>query len=332
MAISYSRNERIYPIVESTFGVIPTFTGANNCKFKKVKLKPIVARLTRTDKTGVRSEPLGVGGRRSATWSVDMSLAPNGTPGVAPDCDPILQAIFGQAPTIVSSTSVTYNLSDAIKSFSLPSYRTPSTMMQRIAAGCVVTDATFNFGQDVADWQANGKAYWVVDSKNFATLDTPGKCGLASWPDEPSTPVTNGPMIAGFTGVATFDTNVLANILTASVKIASANDIPLNTFGTYYGDLPEGDVRVVSLTFVLKDKDESATSNLYQKAITKAPITVILQSGTAAGSIATLTLKGIQLDVPDLDDNQRAWTANFGESTAHPSTPAALDEVTLAFT
>lgn len=329
MAFSLSRNERLYINPEATLGTIPAFTGADACRHIKATLVPDVALLVRQDKTGSRTRTPGVAGRKTGKWTVEMSLAANGAAGVVPDCDPLLQAVFGQAATVNAGTSVSYALSDAIQSFAMASYRTPASVMQRIAFGCVVQDATFNLGQDIATMSVNGECLWVLDSVNFAATDTVGKGGLASFPVEPSSPVTNGGIIAGFTGQATFDSNVLANIRTATLKIGTGNDIVKDTFGAYYGTTTEGDLRNVTLSFSLYDDDTTGTTNLYQKAISKTPINVTLQIGTVTGSKWTFTITGIQLAVPNLDDGQRRWSASFGDSQASGSSLTALDEVAL---
>ena len=338
MAYAFSRNERVYLQKETAFGTIPntggtaSVSGSNACRHVKTSLVPDVALLVRPDKTGSRTQTVGVAGRKLGKWSLDMSLAANGAAGVVPDCDPLLVALFGADATISTGVSVSYALADVVKSLCLWRFRTPAAVMQQMALGAVVSDATFNLGQDIASWTMNGEALWVLDSVNFATTDATGKGGLTSFPTEPSSPVTNGGIIAGFTGVATFDSNVLANIRSATLKISTGNAIVKDTFGSYYGTTPEGDMRKVTLAFDIYDDSGTGTSNLYQKAITKSAINITLQIGTVAGSIWTWTIKGVQLDVPNLSDGQRRWSASFAESQASGSSLTAMDEVALVIT
>ncbi|MFN3323417.1 MAG: phage tail tube protein [Bryobacteraceae bacterium] len=335
MAVSFSRNERIYLQKEAAFGVIPntggtaSVSGSNCCRHIKASLMPDVALLVRPDKTGSRTATAGVAGRKTGRWSVEMSLAASGAAGVVPDCDPILAALFGADATVNAGVSVNYALADVIKSFTFWRFRTPAAVMQQVAFGCVVNEATFNLGQDIAQWSASGECIWVPDSVNFASTDTEGKGGLTAFPVEPANPVTNGGIIAGFTGQATFDGNVLANIRTATLKIVTGNAIVKDTFGAYYGTSAEGDLRNVSLSFGVYDDDAAETTNLYQKAISKTPINITLQIGTVTGNKWTFTVNGVQLAVPSLDDGQRRWSATFGDSQASGSSVTALDEVAL---
>lgn len=117
---SFSRTERAYLQTQPVFGTIPNTTGtasvagSNACRFIKMELQAETALLVRQDKTGTRSMEGMTGGRRTGRWSISMDLAANGTAGVVPDCDPLLQAIFGQTAAIgvgsfniSSSTSAT---------------------------------------------------------------------------------------------------------------------------------------------------------------------------------------------------------------------------------
>jgi hypothetical protein len=335
MSYAFSRNERIYLQKETAFGTIPntggtaSVSGSSACRHVKASLTPEVALLVRPDKTGARTATAGVAGRKIGKWSVEMSLAANGAAGVVPDCDPLLVALFGADATINAGVSVSYALADVVKSLCLWRFRTPAAVMQQVAFGAVLNEATFNLGQDIASWSASGECMWVLDSVNFSGTDATGKGGLTAFPSEPASPVTNGGIIAGFTGQATFDGNVLANIRTATLKITTGNSIVKDTFGSYYGTTPEGDMRAVALSFGIYDDDASGTTNLYQKAISKSPINVTLQIGTVTGSKWTFTIKGIQLAVPSLDDGQRRWSASFGDSQASGSSITALDEVAL---
>src|SRR5579859_5320034 len=96
-ALSYL--ERIYAQVEASYGVIPNTTGTatvgnnNACRLVRSKLDNNVALIARPDKTGTLEEQVGILGRKNGVWSAEMSVSPNGTAGVLPDCDPFLQGI-----------------------------------------------------------------------------------------------------------------------------------------------------------------------------------------------------------------------------------------------
>ena len=100
-------------------------------------------------KTGDRSTLIGAPGRRSGSFSVTLPIVPNGVAGTAPDIDPIFQAAFGGAGTVVSSTSVTYKCVDqgflplAILRYNMSGGSSPTNFM---AGGAVVQRLTINMG------------------------------------------------------------------------------------------------------------------------------------------------------------------------------------------
>lgn len=407
MAFSLSRNERIYVQKQTDPRVIPNSGGtasvavANYLRFKQAQLNARPSMLTRPDKTGTRSATRGVLGRKSANWSIDLSLAGSGVAGTIPPCDPLLVALFGQnasvlagsgtitgatnaSPIVISDAghpyvdgdvvylagvggnaaangihvvanaasgtyellgssgsgaytsggsssrvAVRYAMADAIPSFAMYSFRTPSTLQQRCAFGNVLTQATFNLGQDVADWQANGESVWVLDSDNFSIADLVEKGGLTSFPSEPAgTLPSDGGIIAGFTGKAILAGGTVTNIRQATISIGTGNVFVRDNFGSYYAEEAEGDERAVSVNFSVHDRDDAATKALYAAALDKTAIDMVLQIGTIAGNVFVFQLTGVQLDEPSLDDGQRRFVRSYaGRATG--SNPGALDEVRL---
>jgi hypothetical protein len=336
---SVTRNQRVYLQLETTFGTIPnsagtaTLSGSNCSRFIKVTDLGLVANYPRPDKTGTQSQVVGLLGRQSASWTLSQSLAGNGVPGSPPDCAPILQCLFGQAPTS-GGGSVTYALADAnpIPSFSLWDFRTPSTLQQRVVLGAVVSEATFTLGQNVATWSASGTGVWALDSNNYSTQGTVQQGGLSAFPVEPTTPVTNGNAAVGFTGVATFDGNVIAEMQTATVRVRTGNSVVNDTFGSYYPVLAEGAMRSIGLAFTIYDNDGTGIANIKTKANTQTPITVSLQIGTISGNIWTLTLKNVQVQPPAYDDSRNRFICSFPESLAHASSILVRDELALVLT
>lgn len=422
---SFSRLERAYLQTQPAFGVIPNASGtasvgnSNACRFIRLELQNEVALLERPDKTGTRSMEGMTGGRKMGRWSIEMSLVGSGTPGTAPDCDPILQAIFGQTAavgsgtqTITSSTDatpivvtasgahgitsgalevvtitghttntnangvwlayansttqltligssgngsgagasgtisrvkLTYTFVDAISQFTLWSFRTPSTLDQRVGGNCVVAESTFNFNQDVATWQANGDCFWVVRSQDFANLDVYQKQGLAVFPPEPSAPVTNGTIIPGFTGrfvawqsvgttsAAAFatDAQTFPTIRNATLRVQTQNLMVRDTFGSYYPTLTEGDVRNITLTFNIYDDDSTAVNTLKSWGDSKTPVDFIINQGTVVGNIFVFYLKNVYLAAHVLGDGQLRFDAAYSDSRATTTNLQVRDEFSL---
>jgi hypothetical protein len=216
-----------------------------------------------------------------------------------------------------------------IPSLSMYSFRTPATITQRVILGGVVAEATFQLGQNISTWSASGTGIWCLDTANFGTADATQKGGLGSFPVEPGAPVTNGQPTVGFTGVATFDGNVIAEIQTATLRFRTGSAVALDTFGSYYPVLAEGEVRTIGLAFSIYDSDGVGLQDLKQKAVTQTPITVTLQMGTLSGNIWTWTCNNVQVAQPSYDDSKNRYMVVFPESMAHASSITQRDELSL---
>lgn len=218
---------------------------------------------------------------------------------------------------------------DPLAYFTLWSFRQPSTLNQRVAFGCNVNELTFNLGADIAEFSASGEAKWMLESDFFSSADSDQKGGISAFPTEPAAPVTNGGIIAGFTGRAVIGGSTIARIRTAQVKINNGSDLVKDTFGKYYPDDIEADTRNVSISFSFYDTDDTAIKAIRNAGNTKAGVDVVLNLGTVTGSTVVLWLKGVQLATHTLDDGQRRFVGNVGESRAFGTSLTAKDELVM---
>lgn len=243
----------------------------------------------------------------------------------------------------VSRVKLTYSFLDEITHFTLWSFRTATTLDQRVGHTCVVTEATFNFNQDVASWQANGDCMWVLRSKDFSSADVFQKAGLGTFPSEPASPVTNGTIIPGFTGrfvagqsvgsttASTFATaaQTLTTIRNATVRVQTNNLLVRDTFGSYYATLTEGDVRNITLSFNIYDDDSTGVNNLKTFGDNKTPVDFVINLGTVVGNVWVFWMKNVYLASHVLGDGQLRFDANYADSRATTSTLAVRDEFQL---
>ncbi len=318
----FSRLERLYLTLESTYGQAVAPGNDNACRLIKASMDNEIPTLVRRDKFGSFTPPSGVRGRVRAKWNYEGSLV-NGSGGV-PDADVLWQLLFSNA-----SSGGVYTLSKASTvSANLWDYRDPSTAAQRVALGAVMSSATINLGQDIAEWQCEGEAMYVNNSLFFSTSDTTQKGGLVSFPAEPGSPVTHGGIIAGFTGSLTVDGITLATIRTATIKVETGVALVHDTFGTYYSTGIERGTRKVTFGFNMYEDDSSGQETIYAAAESKALINASCQIGTVTGSIFTFALTGIQLDAPTRDDSQLRFAVVYPDATAHGS-GVGEDELTL---
>ena len=116
MALS-SRKRLIICKIETTYGTDASPTGSDALLVQNLDVTPLNAEVVSRDSIrpyyGNNEQLLA---KTSSSLSFEVELANSGTAGTAPKYDPVLQAC-ALAPTVVASTSVTYNpVSSAIKS------------------------------------------------------------------------------------------------------------------------------------------------------------------------------------------------------------------------
>jgi len=305
----------------------------------KIKADPTL--IPNPVKAGTRSMQPGIPGRRSNnTWTLpSVPIIPCGVTLTVPDMDLLFQAIFGQV-----ATAGAYTLADgAVVPFILARFQHGQpTLSQQFAVGCITTDWSININSDIITLSSNGQCYWVYDSENFANEDTvanggcKGTGGITAFPVEPTSPGVLGTLQQGFKGVATFDANSVDSVtfplISADVKGKTGNSYTNDAFGTTYPALPAGGRRMVSTRCTFQETDAAALSNLKVKAKTKTAMNVTYQIGTTAGSIITISLKGVQLAVPEYSDEAARVVTAFSDSDASASTVSATDEIAIAFT
>lgn len=334
MAFGYSRDERVFIKAETTFRTIPTFLTGNGCRVIQVALNPDQALIDRPDKSGNRGQLQGRPGRRVADWSINASIATPAAAGGVPDIDPVLQAFFGQPPTIVASTSATYSFLDGTtKSFAIASYRSPSTLQQRIGFGCIGRSARFEYGGDVALQTFSGPMVWAYDSDEAATLadGNIGKGGLTgtTFPAEPGTITQNGDFITGFEGLVTVGGSTVVEFQNGAITMDTGAELT-PAFGDGYSIVPVLGKRVVGIEINTFDGDSAALATIRNLGKSKTAVDIIMRVGVAAGGRAEWTLKRVQFQQPRIVENGERYDMQIANSPAHVAS-ATPDELTYRF-
>lgn len=326
-----SRLERIYLVSQgTTIGTFAAATNSSAMRHIKCVLKNDVATLLRRDKTGARTATVGVRGRGFGNWSIEASLAPNGTGGTAPDFEALLVSAFGQAPAVGGGVRTYSFLDTPDQYFSLYSYRQPSTLNQRAGLGCLTNELTINMGQDIAEFTASGECSFVLESDFFGSASTWELGGLSgSFPTEPSSPVTNGGIIAGFTGAISIGGNQIGRIRTLTTKLNNQATMIKDDFNQYEPQESQGDVRMVTCTFNMYESDEASQQAIRVATINKTPVNITASVGLVSGSIVEVDLVNVQLQSYDLDDSSVRYSLSVPESRAFGTSITSRDELTL---
>lgn len=241
-------------------------------------------------------------------------------------------SVAAQSTTInggtLSRVGYRYKLSDSILSGSLWSFRTPSTIDQRVVSGAVCQEYQAHIGRDFAELMFQGEGLWMLSSNQYSVADLTQKSGLTTFPTEPTTPVANGNFITGFTGLIVVNGNVISTIQTLDVRCGFQSQTVRDTFGTYYPTSTQGDIRTVGTSFRLYEDDSAAYQNLIQIAEARTPVTIFGVLGNTVGNIYVHVLNNVQISAPDYEENIR-YVASFPESTAHETATGAHDELVI---
>lgn len=345
--VTSPRFERVFIGTQAALGTIPNSGGvstqtswkllrsvANGCKLKANRpLTPVPW------KTGTRSTQPGILGKLGGSFGLSgLPMILSGTPGTASDLETLFAGIFGQAGTVSAGVSVSYAFNDtAFLPFLLTRFQHSLTSLTaQTAYGCTPSEITFTLNGQVFEMAVSGGVYNVIDSENFANEDTAGKGGLTAYPLEPSSPTVTGSIQNSFEGIATFDSNVMdpttASLLSCQIRIQTGYILYADNFGTLYAGSQGGGTRAVTVSATFQDTDNAALTNLKVKAKAKTPMNISMQIGKTAGQICTFNLKSVQLNIPDYSDDDARVTVNFGDSMAHASAIANIDDLTMVHT
>lgn len=284
-------------------------------------------------KTGTRSSLVGIAGRTAASFNWSGPLIPNGVTLTAPDTDLFFKSAFGLAISSgVYAFGDTSYFPYALARFNKSGGSSPTN---QICGGCITQSLTITGGGEHLMLSVAGKAVAVCDSTQFSSYtgyDAVSKFTLGAFPSEPSAAV-NGSLINGFGGTATFDGNAMAGLRgTWSITINSGLDFAEDGYADGYPFAIVGGKRSVSLSSLhFIDDDTAALNNLKTKAFTKSAIDITIVVNNVAGSILTLALKSVQLSPYQIVENGNAFDINFGDSMAHGSALASINDVTATF-
>lgn len=340
MATASTIFERVFAQVESAWGVAPnssgtaTVAGADYVRHTRCEMVPAGTRIASSDKTGTKSATRGAIGSRSGRWTLQQEIRPSGTAGTAPDVDPLLQAAFGQAPTVVASTSVTYNLhATAIKSATIYRFRSPSTVAQQAILGAVVQELSVQFEQQAnAQWTFTGTGLAVPSSKTFSVLPTVAKGGLSAFPSEPASPVSNGAPVSSLAGSVTIGGHTGLQVTSCAIRIQTSIDTPSDRlFAGAYASGPESDTLAAFIDLTIIDEDTAAIDDILSKIENNETMDVEFVCGSTAGQRVKFQLNDCEFPDPQLDDSSRKWALNLRGIRAYATNSTAADEVKIVF-
>jgi len=343
--------DRIFVQLQTAFGAFNnssgtwTNTGSIWLRSSRVTLTQTSPILDTPYHTGSGSQIVGTIGRRSGcSFEVEFPLIPSGAAGTAPDADPVFQAAFQAAPTIVPSTSVTYTLGTAVKPLSIFWYDLSggSSPIHRYALTCIVKNLSITFNGEFTMVRISGPCGWVGLSSQFSLYtgrDAPAAGGLTVYPAMPTSgaPVTvSGIEIPGQYSTFTMDGNLMNEMRGNPVfNMDSGMELITDTLSSSYPFAAVGGMRRVGLdNLKFVDNDGANIKNLISKSFSKATLPVVIGNNTGvAGSTTTINLPIVQLGAASMSEGQsNAMDVDIGPSRASASAIGLQDEATMVFT
>ncbi len=102
-----SNNNRFYVALESTYGTVPTITGANRIPAVKLSARQVLEQTGRRDKTGSRTFPgLPNAIRKKTAYQLNTFLTTWSNQSAAPAYGPLFQAAMGGSPLLYAGGTV----------------------------------------------------------------------------------------------------------------------------------------------------------------------------------------------------------------------------------
>ncbi|HXJ41096.1 MAG TPA: hypothetical protein VNH18_17570 [Bryobacteraceae bacterium] len=243
-------------------------------------------------------------------------------------------AVSITAATAIARANVEYTLGNlAAKSFDLWRFRTPATIRQEVGIGCLTASAKWDAGGDEGQKvDFSGPCKWITDNLSLANgvTDSDQNAGLTTFPVEPTSPVTNGTLMASFLGYAVINGVAQAKLRSWSISHNSGLALPQEYIGTRYGNEPEAGMRSTLVDFVIDDDDLAGSQLIYQAAQAATRIDCVFVTGNQTqGNTAVFYVRGVQLKMPKTTAGGQKFTRSYSQCKAHGSGVATLDELKL---
>ena len=283
-----------------------------------------------------------INGRKSGQFSLSCPVAPSGTQAVPPDCDPLLQGIFGGAgvlgTTVGGNSSWNYNIYDRVAvPFTLLGFIHGATAGHRYATGCVAQKLSIDFNGNILGLSVSGVSYAVTESETFSVLDTYGKGGLSSYPTEPASYSVSGSLINGFgpAGLQMVGAGTTIQLPGMCDQLSIEFDTGMSLKNDFVDSARAQAVifgrRNITGTLAFTANDSAAFAQLKQWSRTNTPVQVTYFSNGTAGYRVAVTLNGVQFNPGTYSDAASGTIqVSFGQSSTSV-TPGSSNDIQLAF-
>ncbi len=222
--------------------------------------------------------------------------------------------------------TVTYAPASQLPSATIFDYWTPAEAVQRILAGAAVNRVAVEINGDFHQFRFSGAAADLIDSASF----TSGQAGLTAFPAEPTPVELDYALVPGHLGQAWLGTNPDQFFTLTSAEVLLDNDLDLraNEFGMSQPRCVAAGRREVTVDFSLYEKPDAQTTQLYQAARNRSPVSVMFQLGEQPSQLCGVYLKSVVLEAPEFLDDEVKLEWRFRNCRAQGVTD---DEIFIAF-
>jgi hypothetical protein len=240
----------------------------------------------------------------------------------------VLNAPFSHAVGAGSqiAQTVTYMPSNSLPSIAVADYWDPSSALQRLIHGAAVDRLELRVNGDFHEFTCSGPAADIIDTGSFET----GQGGLSAFPDEPPISGLLETPIPGHLGQIWLGISPtrMCTILDAAVVIRNNVDLRAREFGSLLPRCMVPGQREVRVSFSLYERDDEATTLLYQAARQRTPVSIMMQLGEAPGQLCGVYVPSFIPEVPVYSDSEARVSWKFSESQAQGG---INDEIAVAF-
>lgn len=288
-------------------------------------------------KHGTTSSLRRITGRKSASWSLNAPICPNGAQAVAPDVDPLLQGVFGGAGGVITGTSFGnawgYAIHDqSVAPLTIFGFQTSSATGNRYVMGAVPTRMSIDFNGNVLGMNLTGVGVGAMENESFAgVVDAAPKGGLGSFPGAPGSFTANGSVINAFGG------NLFINAQQFSVQcdqftveFDTGLGLKSNFIDTAYPACPIYNPRSVNVQLGFVNNNSAQLASLKTWARQNTPVDVGFYLGSVSGSRMYVIVRGVQFVPATLSDANGYVSCSFGQSNSSV-TPGLANDIELGF-
>lgn len=222
--------------------------------------------------------------------------------------------------------TITYLPSNSVPTMSVLDYWDPAEAVQRAILGCAVNRCRIAVNGDFHKFEFSGQAVEIVDSYHYSSVQG----AWSAFPAEPSSQLKTFSLVPGNLGQAWFGPNPtqFQTVVEAEISIRNNIDLRRRDFGATKPTCVLFGERSVEIDIVVAGSASPETIAIYDAAVNRMPIGVMLQLGTHEGRLCAIYMPAVVPEPPEFEDDDLRLQWRFRKCRAQGS---MNDEISIAF-